>query len=220
LRKEGGSYLIPKYYSVKKLTDRNKSVQTDTTFSFSGKLIAKETIEKLVINLNRDKNNANENKVKNMVGVITDRQILAVADEFKLNWMFENKYSDNTDRKTLFKNIKSLKFFSTFYKGVNPALRILDTNFIFANKIIGIIITIYTSKDTVQYLGHTSSLILQPFCRVLDANPKKLKCIINLDINTLLSGILPSDSFFKKILETDLRKYYIKWSLDNEDMWE
>jgi hypothetical protein len=220
LRKERGSYLISKYYSVKKLTARNKSVQTDTTFSFSGKLISKETIEKLVINLNRNKNNASENKVKNMVGTITDGQIIAVADEFKFNWMFENKYSDNTDRKTLFKNIKSLKFFNTFYKGVNPANRILDTNFIFANKIIGIIITIYTAKDTVQYLGHTSSLILQPFCQVLDANTKKLKCIINLDINTLLSEILPSDSYFKKILETDLRKYYIKWSLDNENMWE
>jgi hypothetical protein len=220
LRKESGSFLTSKYYTVKKLAAKDKSVHTDTSFSFSDKRVAKETIEKLVINLNQDKNNAREHQVKKLVETITDEQIIAVADEFKLNWMFENKYSDDTERKTLFRNIKSLKMFNAFYEHADPAYKILDTNYIFANKIIGIIITVYAAKDTVQYLGHTSSLILQPFCRVLDANTKKLRCLINIDINTMLSGILPSDSFFKKVLETELKKYYIKWSLDNDAMWE
>ena len=176
-------------------------------------------MEELVINLNQDKNNADGKYVKNLVGIITDKQINEVAKEFKLDWMFKEKYSSKTDRKTLFKNIKSLKFFSDFYERINPTYKI-DTAFTFANKVIGFVIKTYTAKDTIQYLGHPSNLILQPFCKVLNANNKKLSCIINTDINFLLPKILPSNSVFKNVLDTTLKKYYIKWSLDNEDMWE
>ena len=218
-RKADSLFLVSKYYSVQKLASRDKSIHSDTTFSSSKKVITNGTMEELVINLNQDKNNTDEKNVKSIVGTITDKQINEVAKEFKLDWIFKEKYSSKADRKTLFKNIKSLKFFDDFYKMVNPTYKI-DTAFTFANKVIGFIITTYTLKDTIQYLGQPANLILQPFCKVLDANRKKMNCIINLDINNHLSEILPSDSVFKVVLETYLRKYYIKWSLDNEDMWE
>ncbi|MEO6358325.1 MAG: hypothetical protein ABIO56_16950 [Ferruginibacter sp.] len=218
-RKADSLFLVSKYYSVQKLASRDKSIHSDTTFSSSKKVITKGTMEELVINLNQDKNNTDEKNVKSIVGTITDKQINEVAKEFKIDWMFKEKYSSRADRKTLFKNIKSLKFFDDFYKMLNPTYRI-DTAFTFANKVIGFVITTYALKDTIQYLGQPANLILQPFCKVLDANRKKMNCIINLDINNHLSEILPSDSVFKIVLETYLRKYYIKWSLDNEDMWE
>ena len=218
-RKQSNSFVISKCYSVQKLAFRDKTVRSDTTFSSFVKVITKGEMEKFFINLNQNKNNADEKYAKNVVGLITGKQINKVAKEFKLAWMFGDKYSNKVTRKTLFKNIKSLKFFNNFYESVNSTYKI-DTAFTFANKVIGFTITTYTSKDTIQYLGHPSNLILQPFCKVLDATSRKLKCIINLDINNFLSRILPSNSVFKIVLETYLRKYYIKWSLDNEDMWE
>lgn len=218
-RKEGSSFFVSKYYKVQKLAPRDKPIHSDTIFSSIEKLINIPTMESLFINLNQDKNNADEKNAKSIIGLITDKQINEVVKEFKLNWMFGDKYSDKADKKALFRNIKSLKSFNDFYESVNPTYKI-DTAFTFANKVIGFTITTYTSKDTVQYLGHPSNLILQPFCKVLDATDNKLMCIINMDINNFLSKILPSNSVFKITLETYLRKYYIKWSLDNEDMWE
>lgn len=218
-KKEGDRFVISKYYVVQKLTAHNKLVSSDTTYSVSDKIVRKETMGQLFASLNQDKNNADEKSLKAMLGPITDKQIKDVAKEFKLDWTFNEKYSSNADRRALERNIKSHKFFNEYFERIKPYYKV-DTAFTFANQTIGLTITTYTKNDTSQYFGHTASLIFQPFCKVLDSNRTKLNCIINVDINNYLNRILPYNSIFKKVLQTRLGKYYIRWSLENVDMWE
>jgi hypothetical protein len=223
-KKYKDSFILAKYFSVEKLERRDKTLLTDTFYYPTlGNGIQSNTIETLISNLNQDKNNGNENYARQLTGSISDKQILLVAKEFKFAWMFKTKYSTKAERKSILKNIKSFKLFDEFYntyKPWYPGTEQRDTAFIFANKTVGFTITTYSNNDTIQYLGQLANLMLQPFSRVLDASTKKLKCAINLDVNILLLKILPGKSKSRKYLEEKIAKYYIRWSLENENMWE
>lgn len=224
LKKDKDSFIVSKHFLVNKFESREKRLQTDTThYPALGQAIPSNTIETLISNLNQDKNNGNEKYAKQLTGAISNKQIFMIAKEFKLAWMFKTKYSTKTKRKSIFNNIKSLKLFTEFYntcKPWYPRSEQKDTAFIFANKTIGFTITTYSNNDTIQYLGQLANLMLQPFSRVLDASTKKIKCAINLDVNILLLKILPEKSISRNYLEQSLAKYYIKWSLENDNMWE
>jgi hypothetical protein len=219
-KEDGDSFVVSKFCVVQKLIDKQKIVHTDTVFyRIPDKKVSRGYIKKLAINLNEDKNNANENSVEKFIGVITDQQILDVVNQFKLNWLFDSEYSNKSDRKILIKNIKSHKFFREFFERIKPDYNI-DTALIWANEVIGFTIVTYSLRDTIQYLGQLSNLVVQPFCKVLDSSSKAVKCFINLDVNVILSNLLPVNSIFKKHLDTELRKYYIKWALTYWDMWD
>lgn len=133
------------------------------------------------------------------------------------------KYSTKNMRKAIIKNIKSLKMFNEFYPLIIPNYPNAknDTAWILANQTIGLTITKFTTKDTTQYLGLADGVTMQPFCKLLNSSQKKnLSCIINLDINKFLIKILPEDSWLKKDLLTNIMKHYVRWSFNNNTMWE
>jgi len=118
---------------VQKREFQGKPVYVDAAFSASNKIVSKEILEKLILNLNQDKNNADEGEVKSTLATITNKQIIKVAKENKVNWVFKNKYSSKSERKILFKDIKSFKLFSNFYEKASPTY-IINTPLRLASK--------------------------------------------------------------------------------------
>ncbi|MEO6850829.1 MAG: hypothetical protein ABI203_01250, partial [Mucilaginibacter sp.] len=173
-------------------------------------LISKGKIERLFAALNTNKDNFNISYVKPYLKKLSKKQILKIVKNVDVDSIFDGEFDNKDERNGTISRIQNLYKLDSFLNLNKPSHSMSITMDVYD----GLRMYWINKTDTIKCNSTLFDTLLgQPF----EYDEKRVingKVIVNLEINTILSDILPKSSWLRENYDlSNLNKAYIKWYL-------
>jgi hypothetical protein len=211
------TFKISHYLKITSTQIDSNNTKTDTVqIRLHNSLISKTVVDSLYRQLNTTKDNFNISFIKPQLRKPKKEHILEISKRRDDHWKFEKEYTDESNN--LIKKIQNFDKLDSFINLNKPKP---EVDVIIVDVWDKLTISYVFKNDTMRYVSEFHQLLGQPFSRPpgLKIDLKENKITIyntaNLEINTVLSSILPRSSILRKRLDINsLTDEYIAWYID------
>lgn len=207
---DNNDFRISEYLKVNSIKKRDK-YRTDTIKVKQNRVIKREQIDRLLKELDINKNNFTQEYLIENFTKPTKKEILKIAKEIDRGLHFRKKYNTKNDIETKYSELQEYKYLSEFIEISKPKLNEkLGINDAWNN----LKIAIYSGNEMTTYDFQLFKNCGQP----ISINWKdKSDQIINLNVNLILKDILPKDSnILENIDLNNIRDEYIAWFIEHK----
>jgi len=173
------------------------------------KRISKRVIDSLYVQLDTSKYNFNASFIGPKLLKPTKRQITRVANKRDKYFKDDNLYLDRVKDRHVIAKIENFDKLDSFVNLNKPDPNLFPVTSDAWNTVQVFCIS---KTDTISYSASFFNLLGQPF---IMWKRDFGKGTVNLEINTIVAGILPKSSFLKREIEINsLTDKYIEWYID------
>jgi preprotein translocase subunit Sss1 len=222
---ENENYKIIKHLKISEKA-KNRILSKDTTSikTSNYKLIPKNEVQNLLIELNTNKENFTEDFLKQNFKKPTKKEILKIAKKIDQKKYFINDYDEKADTEKKYSQIQDYKYIDEYLNTNKPNA---DEYFVTVDVWNSLGIITFSKEQTKSYelrfLENCGQPISIDFAK-LDEKEKivgilenKSSTIINLNVNLILQKILPNNTKLWNAIDlNEIRNEYIIWYLDKK----
>ncbi|HVV54023.1 MAG TPA: hypothetical protein VHC47_01790, partial [Mucilaginibacter sp.] len=193
----------------------SKSVADTNNINVDGyPTISKVRIEKLLAALNASKDNFNVEFVTPFLSRPTKAEILEIARKVNRYEMFTDSDSEREDRNRWFKEMcgfKNLNSFLAKYKPDPNDISVTVDAWDFMR------LSCVSGKDTIRFDSQLFKPAGQPIRKFKMRSYDTDKGVVNLEVNTIITDLLPKKSLLRKNISLEsLKEEYLEWYIKNE----
>ena len=205
---------IDKHFIKDSVLQQNNFSISDTLKNRTGPYFSIGDFKNLVDNLNKTKNNFQKEEIGPFLPKIKKAEILSQAKLNEQEFYFTDDETGKIDEsgRELIKKIKSYDSLDRFLEEKKPDLEYVK---VVVDVWKSLLITFYEKEDTIKFYLPFYDLLGQPFEKFKNKKDKTEKRFINIEVNKILSNLVPSHSLTQKAISIEsLKEDYINWYID------
>ncbi|MBS1500700.1 MAG: hypothetical protein JST32_01470 [Bacteroidetes bacterium] len=216
-RLRGNTFVISKYLKISRYDkgDGTRSIADTVNINVKGyPTISQVKIEKLLTALNTSKDNFNAEFVISCLSHPRKAEILEVARSLDQYKTFTDSDSEKEERNKWFRDMRGFKRLGSFMNQNKP-----DPNDIAVTVDAWHFMRIYciSEHDTIKFDSQFFKLAGQPIQKFKRHSYDTDKGIVNLEVNTIITDLLPKQSLLRKSVSLEsLKEEYLEWYIKNE----